>query len=59
MSDAETILYICNKTEIPPNPSKKAHKIILKEIDLLAIEQTCSKPLVSSITPVIAALRKL
>ena len=51
MSDFDIILRTCSNIDKPPKPSKKAHIIILIEIDLLAILEIIEIPLVSSIIP--------
>lgn len=50
-SDFDTILKTCNSTEIPPKPSKKAHKIMLIEIFFVDTAVTSDRPFVSSIMP--------
>lgn len=45
------MLKTCNKTEIPPNPSKNAQSTILTNIDLLGTLHTRDTPFVSSIIP--------
>ena len=57
-SDFDIILKTW-RTEKPPNPSKKAHKIIWWEIILLLKEHVKLIPFVSSINPVINDLDKL
>lgn len=52
------MLKTCNNTEIPPKPSKNAHKIILHESDLFAVELTRETPLVNSIIPEINGFAK-
>ena len=52
------MLYTCNKTEIPPNPNKKADKMILIEMALQEIIDICFTPLVSSIIPAKRAVEK-
>ena len=57
--DFEIILKTCNKTEIPPNPSKKAHIIIVVEIFFVAVAVTSDIPFVSSIIPETTGFTKL
>ena len=45
------MLHTCNKTEKPPNPNKKAHRIILVEISFIGIAATKFTPLVNSTIP--------
>ena len=51
ISDVEVILKTCNKTEIPPKPSKNAQIIVFTEIILNGIFEIIETPLVSSIIP--------
>lgn len=57
-SDLAVILSTWSITEIPPNPSKNAHKIIFIEMFLQATLQTSDIPFVSSIIPEIIELAK-
>lgn len=45
------ILNTCNKTEKPPNPNKKEHKIIEIEIVLIGILAAKLTPFVNSTIP--------
>ena len=45
------ILKTCSITEIPPNPSKNAQRIILVESNFAGTFETANTPLVSSIKP--------
>lgn len=51
ISDFEVILHTCSKTEMPPNPSKKAQIIILIPSVLQGTKLTKLTPEVSSIKP--------
>lgn len=59
ISVLEITLATCNKTEIPPNPNKKAVKIILIEIALLGIKDNRLIPFVISKIPTEIALENL
>ena len=50
-SDFDVMLKTWSNTDIPPNPSKNAQMMILKERALLVTELTSNTPLVSSIIP--------
>ena len=47
----EITLQTCNKTEIPPNPSKKEARIILMDKCFSVILQIILRPLVNSKIP--------
>lgn len=57
-SDFDVMLKTCSNTDIPPNPSKNAQMMILKERALLVTELTSNTPLVSSIIPEMTGLAK-
>lgn len=51
-SDLEVILQTCNNTDIPPNPSRNAVKIIFNDISLIFIKEINEIPFVISKIPV-------
>lgn len=57
-SDFDVMLKTWSNTDIPPNPSKNAQMMILKESALLVTELTSNTPLVSSIIPEMTGLAK-
>lgn len=57
-SDFEVILKTCNRTDIPPKPSKKAVKIRLIESFLLEILEIELIPFVISKKPLISGVAK-
>ncbi len=51
ISEVDVIAKTCNKTDIPPNPRRKAQIVIFIDILLIGILDIIDTPLVSSTNP--------